>query len=129
MFATSDSSVQSRANTIGVVRFQSASGDDTVDYIEYDTERAGYFHWQSAGDAAYLGEEDGYVICKLSGVVMKVPKKFVRGNPVAYSDCGEKEVSYYSNINGYLVHTYTIYNDAEVLTSASTRVGYALGYL
>ena len=129
MFATSDSSVQSRANTIGVVRFQSASGDDTVDYIEYDTGRAGYFHWQSAGDAAYLGEEDGYVICKLSGVVMKVPKKFVRGNPVAYSDCGEKKVSYYSNINGYLVHTYTIYNDAEVLTSASTRVGYALGYL
>lgn len=133
LFSRLRSGADSRANVIGIVRFQSALTDDgktdnTVDYIERDTGRAGYFHWQSAGDAAYLGEEDGYVICKLSGVIMKVPKKFVRGNPVAYSECGEKEISYYSISDGYLIHYYTYYN-GSTLNQASTRIGYKPDYM
>lgn len=138
MFSFARSSVENRDNIIGVVRFKSvprlaADGttvmDPLVDYTEVDTGRAGYFHCKSAGDAAYLGtDSNGNIICKLSGVVMRVPAEHKK-EIVSYTNCGEKEISYYSIIDGYLIHSYTYYNGDNILSSTSTRVGYKPDYM
>jgi beta-N-acetylglucosaminidase len=138
MFSFARSGVENRDNIIGVVRFKSvprlaADGttvmDPLVDYTEVDTGRAGYFHCKSAGDAAYLGtDSNGNIICKLSGVVMRVPAEHKK-EIVSYTNCGEKEISYYSIIDGYLVHSYTYYNGDNILSSTSTRVGYKPDYM
>lgn len=131
-FETRGISLFSRARTgentrevdVGVVRFKSESG--LVNYTEVDTKRAGYFHCKFAGDAAYIRtESDGSVICKLSGVVMKVPAGNVK-EIVSYNS-GQK-VSYYHIVNGYLVHTHTYYSGSTLATS-SIRVGYKPGYI
>ena len=126
LFAGNDN-VNSRTNVIGVVRFKSSKS--TMKYTEVDTNREGYISHKSAGDAAYIRtESDGSVICKLSGVVMKVPEENIK-EIKSFSDCGAKEVSYYSvTDNMYLVHSYTYYN-GDTLSMASTRVGYKPGYL
>ena len=137
MFSFARSGVENRDNIIGVVRFQSVPRisdgktvmDPLVDYTEVDTGRAGYFHCKSAGDAAYLGtDSNGNIICKLSGVVMRVPAEHKK-EIVSYTNCGEKEISYYSIIDGYLVHSYTYYNGDNILSSTSTRVGYKPDYM
>ncbi len=137
MFSYARSGVENRDNIIGVVRFKSVPRvvngetvmDPLVDYNEVDTGRAGYFHCKSAGDAAYLGtDSSGNIICKLSGVVMRVPAEHKK-EIVSYTNCGEKEISYYSAIDGYLVHSYTYYNGDNILSSTSTRVGYKPDYI
>lgn len=127
LFSRLRSGVEPRANAASVVRFKSDNG--LVYYKEVDTGRDGYIHCKSAGDAAYIRtESDGSVICKLSGVVMRVPAQNVTG-PIAYESCGEREISHYSiSDNGYLIHNYTYYNGSS-LELASTRVGYKPGYL
>jgi len=127
LFSRLRSGVEPRTNAASVVRFKSDSG--LVYYKEVDTGRDGYIHCKSAGDAAYIRtESDGSVICKLSGVVMRVPAGNVIG-PIAYESCGEREISHYSiSDNGYLIHNYTYYNGSS-LELASTRVGYKPGYL
>ena len=127
LFSRLRSGVEARTDVIGVVRFKSTSG--LVYYTEVDTGREGYVHCKSAGDAAYIGtESDGSVICKLSGVVMRVPAEYITG-PVAFESCGERELSHYSiSDNGYLIHNYT-YFDGSSLGLASTRVGYQPAYL
>lgn len=117
-----------RSNVASVVRFKSDSG--LVYYTEVDTGREGYFHCKSAGDAAYLGEQiddngKKSIICKLSGVVMKVPE----GNIKDIAPFDENQtVSYYQVVDGYLIHTYTYYYGSE-LRLASTRVGHKPSYL
>lgn len=137
MFSFARSGVENRDNIIGVVRFKSVPRivdgatvmDPLVDYTEVDTGRAGYFHCKSAGDAAYLGtDSSGNIICKLSGVVMRVPAEHKK-EIVSYTNCGEKEISHYSVIDGYLVHSYTYYNGDNILSSTSTRVGYKPAYM
>lgn len=137
MFSFARSGVENRDNIIGVVRFKSVPRvvngetvmDPLVDYTEVDTGRAGYFHCKSAGDAAYLGtDSNGNIICKLSGVLMRVPAEHKK-EVVSYTNCGEKEISYYSIIDGYLVHSYTYYNGDNILSSTSTRVGYKPDYM
>lgn len=137
MFSFARSGVENRDNIIGVVRFKSVPRisdgktvmDPLVDYTEVDTGRAGYFHCKSAGDAAYLGtDSNGNIICKLSGVVMRVPAEHKK-EIVSYTNCGEKEISYYSVIDGYLVHSYTYYNGDNILSLTSTRVGYKPDYM
>lgn len=127
LFSRLRSGVDTRTNVVGVVRFKSSSG--LVYYKEVDTGRDGYIHCKSAGDAAYVRtESDGSVICKLSGVVMRVPAANVTG-PIAYESCGEREISHYSiSDNGYLIHNYTYYS-GDTLALASTRVGYKPDYL
>lgn len=127
LFSRLRSGPESRANVASIVRFKSASG--LVYYKEVDTDRDGYIHCKSAGDAAYIRtESDGSVICKLSGVVMRVSADYITG-PIAYESCGEREISYYSiSDNGYLIHNYT-YFSGDSLALASTRVGYKPGYL
>ena len=127
LFSRLRSGVEPRTNVASVVRFKSDSG--LVYYKEVDTGRDGYIHCKSAGDAAYIRtESDGSVICKLSGVVMRVPAENVTG-PIAYESCGEREISHYSiSDNGYLIHNYTYYSGSS-LELASTRVGYKPGYL
>lgn len=125
LFSRLRSGVDTRTNVIGVVRFKSESG--LVYYTEVDTNREGYFHCKMAGDAAYIRtESDGSVICKLSGVVMKVPEGYVK-EIVSYQE-GETIISYYYVDSGYLLHRYTYYNGTE-LASMYTRVGYKPGYL
>ncbi|MBQ4558826.1 MAG: glucosaminidase domain-containing protein [Tyzzerella sp.] len=118
---------EAQTDVVGVVRFKSSSG--LVYYTEVDTGREGYVHCKSAGDAAYIRtESDGSVICKLSGVVMRVPAANITG-PIAYESCGEREISYYSiSDNGYLMHNYTYFSGSS-LALASTRVGYKPSYL
>jgi len=127
LFSRLRSGAESRTNVASVVRFKSTNG--LVYHTEVDTGRQGYFHCKSAGDAAYIRtESDGSVICKLSGVVMKVSPENIVG-PIAYESCGEREISHYSiSDNGYLIHNYTHYDDGS-LALASTRVGYKPGYL
>ena len=127
LFSRLRSGAETRTSVVGVVRFKSTSG--LVYYKEVDTGRDGYIHCKSAGDAAYIRtESDGTVICKLSGVVMRVPAENITG-PIAYESCGEREISYYSiSDNGYLIHNYTYYS-GDSLALASTRVGYKQDYL
>lgn len=133
LFSRLRSSVDTRTNVIGVVRFKSTVNElnqlEPVYYKEIDTNRDGYFSCKMAGDAAYLGtESDGSVICKLSGAVMRVPSQYVK-EIVSYQNCGEKEISYYYIAdNGYLIHNYTYYDGAS-LASRGLRVGYNPGCL
>lgn len=121
---TEEIDFESKSNTIGVVRFKGI----VVNYTEVDTGRAGYLHGNLAGDAAYIRMEDDKVVCKISGVVIKVEKSDVR-EIVAYEECTEKQISYYSVAdNGYFIHNYTYYNGGN-LAMASTRVGYKQSYL
>lgn len=107
---------------IGVVRFKRVK-DQTISYTEVDTGRKGYLSAFSTGDAAYIRTEGNYVICKVSGVVIKVNE----------SDCeihyttDTSKISYYSVVDGYLIHTYTYYSGD--LKQASTRVGYKPSYM
>lgn len=113
-----------KSNTVGIVRFKAAEG--LVYYTEVDTGRTGYLHRSMAGDAAYIRKESDGVVCKVSGVVMKVPNANIK-EIVAYENC-KTQVSYYSIIDGYLVHTFSYFN-GDNLAMASNRVGYKLSYL
>ena len=126
LMTLADDGMETKTNIIGVVRFKSPNG--IVYFNEVDTGRKGYFNCKSAGDAAYIRTESDGVVCKLSGVVMKVPTEYVK-ETVSYLDCAEKTISYYSiSDNAYLVHNYTYYS-GESLALASTRVGYKPSYL
>ena len=127
LFSRARSGVDARTNEIGVVRFKSSEAG-VVKYTEVDTGRAGYFNCYSAADAAYIRKEaDDSVVCKLAGVVMKVPSCYI-DKIQAYSDCGVNEVSHYYINNGYLIHRYT-YSSGSSLSYMSTRVGYQPSYL
>lgn len=129
LFSRARTGENTRAVDVGVVRFKSldANNGGVVYYTEVDTGRQGYFNCMSAGDAAYIRtESDGSVICKLSGVVMKVPAGNVK-EIVSYNS-GQKISYYYVADNGYLIHCYTYYS-GDNLCFASTRVGYKTGYM
>ncbi|MEE0884107.1 MAG: glucosaminidase domain-containing protein [Faecalimonas sp.] len=127
LFSRARSGAEVRTNVIGVVRFKSSEAG-VVKYTEVDTGRAGYFNCYSAADAAYIRtEDDGSVICKLAGVVMRVASGYI-DKIQAYSDCGVNEVSHYYINNGYLIHRYT-YSSGSSLSYMSTRVGYKPSYL
>lgn len=121
-----------KAVDVGVVRFQNSSASDggVVKYTEVDTGRDGYFNCNSAGDAAYIRTESNgsneSIICKLSGVVMKVAAKNVK--EIVPYDKEQKVSYYYVADNGYLIHSYTYYSGTN-LNFASTRVGYKPGYM
>ena len=126
-FSLESESVSARSSDIGVLRFK-CSNSGVVYFTEVDTGRVGYFNCGSAADAAYIGTEGDYYICKLSGVVMKVHKDNVKTFS-AYANCGAREVSYYQvSDNGYLLHYYTYYTGGSV-AQAVTRVGYKQTYL
>lgn len=127
LFSRLRSGADTRANVVGVVRFKSSNG--LVYYKEVDTGRDGYIHCKSAGDAAYIRtEDDGSVICKLSGVVMRVPAENVK-EIVSFDSCVDGTVSYYEiSDTGLLLHRYTYYS-GDNLALASTPVGYQPGYM
>lgn len=127
LFSRLRSGGNERTNVVGVIRFKSTDG--LVNFTEVDTGRTGYFHCKSAGDAAYIRtESDGSIICKLSGVVMRVSQTYKK-EIVSYQDCADNTISYYSvSDNGYLIHNYTYYS-GQSLALASTRVGYRPNYL
>lgn len=128
LFSGARTGENTKAVDVGVVRFKSldANNNGVVYYTEVDTGRQGYFNCMSAGDAAYIRtESDGSVICKLSGVVMKVPAGNVK-EIVSYNS--GQTVSYYRIVDGYLVHTHTYYSGSKLATS-SIRVGYKPGYI
>ena len=79
---TNQNTVTTYANTSShIVRFKTVAqlGGDVVTYTEVDTGREGYFNTNMATDAAYIStDSSGNVICKLSGVVMKVPASCVK---------------------------------------------------
>jgi len=113
-------------SAIAVVRFQ-RGGDSYISYKEVDSGRDGYFHPDYAGDGAYIRtESNGSVICKLAGVVMRVPAKYVKA---IENFAASTIVSYYSvSDNGYLLHNYT-YPSGSSYALRSVRVGYQPSYL
>lgn len=117
-----------RAKTHDVVRFQDPYGNaGVVYYTEVDTGRNGYFNCYSAGDAALVRtESDGSIICKLSGVLMRVAAGYKK-TTLSHTD-SEYVSYYYVGDNGYLIHRFTYYNGAS-LACASTRVGYPPSFL
>ena len=126
-FSRLRSSAEPRTNVASIVRFKSTNG--LVSYKEVDTERDGYIHCKSAGDAAYIRtESDGSVICKLSGVVMRVPAGNIK-EIVSFDSCADRTVSYYEiSDTGMLLHRHTYYN-GDSLELSSTPVGYSPGYM
>ena len=125
---TNQNTVTTYANTSShIVRFKTVAqlGGDVVTYTEVDTGREGYFNTNMATDAAYIStDSSGNVICKLSGVVMKVPASCVK-EIVPYTD---EKISYYYVSDGKLLHYFTYINGSSI-TMASNRVGLQPDYL
>ena len=94
----------------------------TVNYIEYNTGRTGYFAPSYSADAAYLGTEGDYYVGMLAGVKFKVLKSKIDLVIKDYNASNAK-TSYYTVSNGYLIHYYTYYLGGNIAFS-STRVGY-----
>lgn len=116
--------VATTKSVVGVVRF--ARNQGLIYYKELDTGRQGYLSGSSVGDAAYIRTDSDGVVCKVSGVTMKVEQKYVASIDT-YS--ANQKVSYYSvSSDGYLIHTFTYYS-GSTLTTSSTRVGYQPSYL
>ena len=88
-----------RAATAKVVNFNT-KGNSVTEYTEYATGAAGYTNGAYGADGAYLGEEDGYVIFMLSGVIGKVDADDVQ--VVDFEDV--KTVTYYIVEDGTLKH-------------------------
>lgn len=95
----------------------------TVEYIEYNTGRTGYFSPSYSADAAYLGAEGNYYVGMLAGVKFKISKDKIDLSIKDYNAPNAK-TSYYKVSSGYLVHYYSYYFKNN-LSMASTRVGYA----
>lgn len=127
LVGTTESSHMARASYANhIVRFKTyAELGDTITYTEIDTGRDGYIGSNYSNDAAYIStNSDGSVICKLGGVVMKVPGNCVK-SIVPYTD---GNVSYYYVNEGKLFHYYS-YISGSTVKMAVTRVGYKPGYL
>jgi len=110
-----------------IVRFKTVAELDgkTVTYTEMDTGREGYFNTNMSNDAAYIStDSSGNVICKLGGVVMKVPASCVK----SIQSYSTGNISYYYVNNGYLLHYFSYINGSSVNMS-SNRVGYKPSYL
>ncbi len=118
--------IRTASTNQSIVRFKTAAeiGESTINYIEADTGRTGYMSTNSANDAAYIGTDGSYTICKISGAVIKVLSDYV--NVVDYSS--DSNVSYYYVSNGYLLHYYS-YISGSTVKMASQRVGYKPSYL
>ncbi len=118
--------INTASSSQSIVRFKTASeiGSSTIYYTEADTGRTGYMSTNSANDAAYIGTDGDYYICKISGVVIKVSKDY--GTVVDYSS--DSNVSYYYVNNGYLLHYFSYISGSTVYMAAS-RVGYQPSYL
>ena len=89
----------SRDVSVQVVNFNT-KGNATTEYKEYATGASGYTNGAYGADAAYIGEEDGYVIFMLSGVIGKVSADEVQ--VVDFADVST--VSYYVVEDGNLKH-------------------------
>ena len=130
---SSDSVVATTASVKGIVRFKrtvktNSSGTSyvaNINYTEVETGRAGYINPSAITDAAYISTETDGIVCKMSGVIIKVDTSDVQ-EIETYSS--SSKVSYYYVSDGYLIHYYTYYNGTSVAT-ASTRVGYKPSYL
>ncbi len=127
LMADSQVRATSLSTTNSIVRFKTVAELDgkTIDYKEMDTGRTGYFSTNMSNDAAYISTEaNGDVICKLAGVVMKVPAKCVK-EIVPYT---KGNVSYYYVKDGHFTHYYSYISGGKIIM-ASTRVGYKPSYL
>lgn len=110
-----------------IVRFKTVAelSGNTVTYTEMDTGRTGYFSTNAANDAAYITtNSDGSVICKLVGVVMKVPSQCVK----SISPYTDGNISYYYANEGKFYH-YFSYISGSTVKMAVCRVGYKPDYL
>lgn len=110
-----------------IVRFktQAQYGKSTLSYTEVETGRTGYLSTNMSNDAAYIStDSDGKIICKLSGVIMKIPAAAVK-EIVSYTG---GNISYYMAKSGKLYHYFSYINGSSVAMS-STLVGYKPSYL
>lgn len=113
----------SRAATVNVVNMNTKGTTKTTEYTEYKTGAIGYTCGGYGADAAYIGEEDGYVIFMLSGVVGKVKASEVE--VVAYDTV--KNVSYYYVEDNLLKHS--IAHKVTETSRSSLTNGTAPSYL
>ena len=123
-----DNLIASKSDIIGIVKFKREVVDGyvaNINYTEVKTGRDGYLNPVSIADAAYIRTEGNYTICKMGGVVIKVPTSKVAA-VVPVEDYSK--ASYYTVSNGYLVHYYSYYSGNSI-NMASTRVGYKPNYL
>ncbi len=97
-----------------------------INYIEVDTGRAGYFHGETAADAAYIStSSNGQTVrIKVSGTIMDISVNDVRSiEPYA----SNSETSYYDIYSGYLYHN-SLYWSGDVTKESNNRVGYKQDY-
>ena len=94
------SAEDTRAVVPKVVNFNTKGEGITTKYKEYGTNADGYTYGPFGADAAYIGEEDGYVIFMLSGVMGKVDKDDVQ--VVKFKDV--KGISHYVVEDGKIKH-------------------------
>lgn len=114
--------VTTTEDVIGIVRFQ--RDQTTFSYKETDSGRTGYMSPNSAADAAFIRREEDGIVCKISGVVIKVAADRV-ASIESYQD---NTLSYYYYSDGYLIHKIGYYS-GDALATSSTRVGPAPSYI
>lgn len=122
-----DGTVATTTPTYGIVRFNLAKS--TINYTELATGNTGYISPASTGDAAYIRTEEDGIVCKVSGVVVKVKLEDVSVIEDIKDVTNTKMSNYYIN-GGYIYHRYSYYEGNSVY-SASTKIGYSkdTGYL
>lgn len=128
-----DNVVATNADVKGIVRFKrtvatNSSGNSYVKNITYKeviTGRTGYINPSAISDAAYIRTESDGIVCKMSGVVIKVDLDDVQAIE-SFDD--SLKLSYYYISDGYLIHYFTYYDGSSV-AMGSTRVGYKPSYL
>ncbi|WP_052466235.1 dockerin type I domain-containing protein [Beduini massiliensis] len=111
-----------RAVDYGIVWLKSK----VINYTEADTGRAGYFHGETAADAAYIStSSDGQTVrIKVSGTMMDISVNDVRSiEPYA----SNSKTSYYDIYSGYLYHNNLYWSGASTAES-NARIGYKLDY-
>ncbi len=118
----------STSTNSSIVRFKSVAqlNGSTVSYTEMDSGRTGYFNTNYSNDAAYIStDSSGRVICKLSGVVMRVPANAVK----SITSYKNGNISYYKSDGTWLTHYYSYIGSSNRVVMASNRVGYKPSYL
>lgn len=113
--------------TQGVLKLRTQANSSIVTSYTDIYGRSGYINGYSAGDAAFLGEENGKYKFMISGVIGYMDASANNGQPLSYTS--SLSVSYYYSDGTYLYHW--ISNDAAANGSGlySQRIGYAPSYL
>lgn len=116
-----DDTIATTTPTYGIVRFNLAKS--TINYTKLATGYSGYISPASTGDAAYIRTDEDGIVCKVSGVFIKVKLEDVALIEDIKDVTNTKMSNYYIN-GGYIYHRYSYY-EGNTVYSASTKIGYS----